>query len=151
GPVINDAIKDPNNRIAKIVAANADDAKVVEELYLAILNRRPTAKEIKIGIGALRDNEEDLAQLKAENKKRADDLAAYEKQFPQLVARFEESATRTPVWIPLDASGMKSEGGAIFTKQKDLSILLSGTNPASDTYTITFDTKLADITGLRLE
>ena len=46
---------------------------------------------------------------------------------------------------------MKSEGGAIFTKQKDLSVLMSGNNPATDTYTLTFDTGLADITGIRLE
>ena len=151
GPVLNDAIKDPSNRIAKVVAANADDAKVVEELYLAILNRRPTAKEIKIGIDALRDNEEEFAKLSAERKRRADALAAYEKQLPQLVARFEETATRTPVWTPLDPTVMKSEGGAIFTKQKDLSILMSGNIPATDTYTLTFETKLADVTGIRLE
>jgi hypothetical protein len=55
------------------------------------------------------------------------------------------------VWTPLEATTLKSQGGATLTKEKDLSILLSGTNPAADTLTITFDTKIADITGLRLE
>ena len=59
---------DPNNRIAKIVAANPDDSKVVEELYLAILNRRPTAKEFEIGIAALHGNDEEFAQLQAERQ-----------------------------------------------------------------------------------
>ena len=151
GPVVNNPLKDPNNRIAKIVAAEKDDARVVEEIFLAILSRRPTAKEIKIGVEALQGNEDEFAKLVAVNQRYAQALAAYEKEFPQVIARFEESATRTPVWTPLDAALMKSQGGAIFTKQPDHSILLSGTNAPADTYTITFDTKIADITGLRLE
>jgi Protein of unknown function (DUF1553)/Protein of unknown function (DUF1549)/Bacterial Ig-like domain (group 2) len=151
GKTIGNAISDPNNRIAKIVLAEKDDAKVVEELYLAILNRRPSAKEIKIGMDALQGNDADFARLQAERKKRADAVVDYEKQLPQLVARFEEGATRTPTWTPLDATVMKSQAGAVFVKQKDFSILLSGTNAPQDTYTINFDTKIADITGLRLE
>ena len=151
GPVLNDAIKDPTNRIAKIVLAEKDDAKVVEELYLAILNRMPTEKEIKIGVEVLRDNDAEFARLSAEGKKREDALAAYEKQFAQVVTRFEESARRTPTWTPIDATSLKSQAAAIFAKQKDFSILVSGTNPPTDIYTITFDTKIADITGIRLE
>ena len=45
----------------------------------------------------------------------------------------------------------RPQGGAIFNKQKDFSILLSGTNSPQETYTITFDTKIPDITGIRLE
>ncbi|MBM3994683.1 MAG: DUF1553 domain-containing protein [Planctomycetes bacterium] len=151
GPVLNDAINDPNNRIAKIVGAETNDAKVVEELYLAILNRRPTAKEIERDVKALSGNEELFAKLSAERKKRADALAAYEAQLPAVVARFEESATRTPVWTPLEPASMKSVGGATFTKNKDFSILVGGTNAGQETYTLTFDTKIPDITGLRLE
>jgi hypothetical protein len=151
GKTIANAISDPKNRIAKIALAEKDDAKVVEELYLAILNRRPTAREIKIGVEALRDNDVEFARLNAERKKRSDALAAYEAQLPQIVARFEESAMRTPSWTPLDATTMKSQGGAIFNKQKDFSILLSGTNSPQENYTITFDTKIPDITGIRLE
>src|SRR5260370_23976274 len=47
GPVIADALKDPANRIAKLLATEKDDTKVVEELYLATLCRLPTQKEIK--------------------------------------------------------------------------------------------------------
>ncbi len=151
GPVVNNPLKDPNNRIAKIVAANKDDARVVEEIFLAILNRRPTDKEIKIGIEALRGNDDEFAKLLAVGKQHVDALAAYEKQFPQAVARFEESATRTPVWTPLEPATMTSLGGATLTKQKDQSILLGGTNPPTDTLTLSFDTKIADITGIRLE
>ena len=44
GPVVGEAIKDPNNRIAKILATEKNDAKVIEELYLAILCRPPTPR-----------------------------------------------------------------------------------------------------------
>src|SRR5262249_17875408 len=119
GPTVNNPLKDPNNRIARIVAAQKDDAKVVEEIFLATLNRRPTAKEINIGIGALQGNEEEFANLVKSSKQHADALAAYEKQIPAIVARFEESATRTPVWTPLEAATLKSQGGATLTKEKD--------------------------------
>jgi hypothetical protein len=42
GPVLGEALKDPNNRLAKLAAAEKDDTKLIEELYLAILARRPT-------------------------------------------------------------------------------------------------------------
>lgn len=45
GPVVADAVADPKNRIARIVAAESDNAKVIDELFLAILARRPTAEE----------------------------------------------------------------------------------------------------------
>jgi hypothetical protein len=151
GPVVNDPLKDPNNRIAKIVQAEKDDAKVVEELYLAILSRRPSPQEIAIGIGALKGNEDEFARLMAERRKREEALAAHEKLLPQKVARFEETASRTPIWTPLEPILMKSVGKAVFTKQKDFSILVSGPIPAVETYTVTFDTEMPDITGIRLE
>lgn len=151
GPVLNDAINDPANRIAKIVAAEKDDAKVVEELYLAILNRRPTKIELARDIKAISGNDELFAKLNGERQRRLDLVAAYEKQLPAVVARFEENATRTPVWTPLEPTSMKSLGKVVFTKQKDLSILVSGPNPETEVYTLTFDTKMDGVTGIRLE
>lgn len=46
GVTISDAINKGDSRIAKIVEANSDDKKVLEELYLACLNRLPSEKEI---------------------------------------------------------------------------------------------------------
>lgn len=151
GPVLNDAVADPQNRIAKIVAAEKDDARVVEELYLAILNRRPTKAEIERDIKAIQGNDELFAKLNAERQRRLDAVAAYEKQLPAAIARFEESATRTPSWTPIQPASMKSVGKATFTVQKDLSILVSGANPTPETYTLTIDTKMEGITGIRLE
>jgi len=46
GSTIADAIADSDGRIAKLVLAGADDRKLVEELYLGALGRRPTSQEI---------------------------------------------------------------------------------------------------------
>ena len=151
GPVLNDAINDPTNRIAKIVTTEKDDAKVVEELYLAILNRRPTQKEIDRDAKAIQGNEVLFAKLTMERQRRMDAVAAYEKTLPGIVAQFEQNATRTPTWTPLDATVMKSLGKVAFNKQKDQSILVSGPNPEGETYTLTFETKMEGITGIRLE
>src|SRR5205823_3434097 len=35
GPVLQDAVKDPNNRITRIAASQKDDAKLVEELFIS--------------------------------------------------------------------------------------------------------------------
>ncbi len=150
GPVMNDAIRDPANRIAKIVAAHKDDAKVVEELYLSIWNRFPTAKETAIGVEALKGNDDEFAKLKTERKRREDLLAAHEKSLPALAKQWEDSVGRTPIWTPLDPATLKATGAKL-EKQPDLSILASGDAPALETYTVTFDTKLVGVTGLRLE
>src|SRR6185369_10576895 len=45
GPTVGDAISDPANAIAKLTASVQDDKKLIEELFLRILNRLPSAKE----------------------------------------------------------------------------------------------------------
>jgi hypothetical protein len=91
--------------------------------------------------------------LIAEAKQHQADLAAYEKSFNAREARWEEQVKRTipPTWTPLDIVKADSKGGATFTKQMDGSLLLSGKNPAKDTYTITAESKLNGITAIRLE
>jgi len=46
GVTISDAINKSDSRIAKVVEANSDDKKVVEEIYLTCLNRLPSEKEL---------------------------------------------------------------------------------------------------------
>ncbi len=45
GATIGEAVSAPENRIRKLVDGEADDKKIVEELYYAILNRPPSEKE----------------------------------------------------------------------------------------------------------
>jgi hypothetical protein len=51
GSTIGEAVNAPDNFIAKLVSREADDKKVIEELYLAILNRPPTEKEAALKLG----------------------------------------------------------------------------------------------------
>jgi hypothetical protein len=46
GTMLGDAISAPTNYIAKVVETEKDDNKVVEDIYLACLNRPPTEKEM---------------------------------------------------------------------------------------------------------
>jgi len=46
GVTVSDAINKPDSKVAKLVESEKDDKKLVEEIYLACLNRLPTDKEI---------------------------------------------------------------------------------------------------------
>ncbi|MDA1053642.1 MAG: DUF1549 domain-containing protein [Planctomycetota bacterium] len=46
GPTVSDAVGDPNNAIAKLVAEESNDARLVNELFLRVVNRPATADEI---------------------------------------------------------------------------------------------------------
>jgi hypothetical protein len=65
GATVGDAVVAPNTRIVQIVNATKDDKKVIEELYLSILNRMPTAQElemVKLAAGPKRlESAQDLA------------------------------------------------------------------------------------------
>jgi WD40 repeat protein len=118
GSTLADAIADANNEIARLVAREPDDAKVVSELFLRILNRPATQKEIKAVLDNLKTIDDDhrkltealekkeaeyKAALPQKEKEREDaiakakaELAAYEKELaPILAQREKEKAERT--------------------------------------------------------
>jgi hypothetical protein len=61
------------------------------------------------------------------------------------------SAPGPSPWRILKPLSATSASGAVLTPQADLSLLASGTNMTPDTYTITADTDLTNITAFRLE
>jgi hypothetical protein len=61
GPVIGEAIADPNNRIAALAASITDDARLVDELFVALLCRPPKPEEIETGLKAIREADSRLA------------------------------------------------------------------------------------------
>jgi hypothetical protein len=150
GPVLADAIKDPGNRLAKLVATEKDDAKVVEELFLTILCRPPTKEELDAGLTALKGSSEDFARLVEEHDKIQAELAAYEEQLPDRQAEWEKSV-KGGFWTVLEPTSATAAKGTILTKQPDSSLLASGKNPSPETYTITSSAPLTGITGIRLE
>ncbi|HSU66000.1 MAG TPA: DUF1549 and DUF1553 domain-containing protein, partial [Tepidisphaeraceae bacterium] len=54
-------------------------------------------------------------------------------------------------WTTPDPGSLKSAGGATLTPQDDKSILVTGTNPKSDSYTVELHTELSQATALRIE
>jgi hypothetical protein len=151
GPEVGDALKDPGNRLGQLVARQKDDAKVVEEMYLAFLARFPTKRELEIGVEAVRGARDIHAQMMAEYAKRKADLDAYEKQLDAKQPEWEAGLKRQPVWTVLQPETLKSAGGATLAKQPDGSVLPGGKNPFPETYTVTAKTDVAGITAVRLE
>ena len=98
GPIVADAIKDPNNRLAKLAAAAKDDTKFIEEIYLATLSRKPTPQEIRLGLKALADAGEDYKTLAADYAKRQDELKAYEKTLDAKQPAWEKQLAAAPKW-----------------------------------------------------
>jgi hypothetical protein len=87
---------------------------------------------------------DELAQRKAA-------LEAHEKQILAKMPAWEQSFKGAPVWTVLDVVDMKSEQKATLKKLADGSILATGTNPATDVFTVTALTTLKGITAIRLE
>lgn len=147
GPTIAQAIADPNNAITKLVATEKDDAKVVEELFLRILNRPPKDEEVVACTEVLKNDifSEEHARLSA-------DLVAYEEQLDARQAAWEQRLrdSAEPTWSPLAFESGKSTAGATFTARDDGSVFVGG-KLAKDTQTLTFRTELINVTGVRVE
>ncbi|MDA0766887.1 MAG: DUF1549 domain-containing protein, partial [Verrucomicrobia bacterium] len=93
-------------------------------------------------------------KLEQENRTRAEalaaELAAYEKNTAANLAAWEQAGTHGTSWTPLAFTEMTSSNGASLTAQEDASIFVTGPNGKTK-YTLTGETALTGITGIRLE
>jgi hypothetical protein len=151
GPIVGDALRDPNNRLAKMGTTIKDDRQYVEELYVAILNRFPTPKELEFGLKALKAGEADYAAQKAEYDAKEKVFKDYEAKVDAKQADWEKGLSAAPVWEAMMVTKAESKGKAKLNVDKDRSVFVNGPNPDKDTYTLTVTTKLNTITALRLE
>jgi WD40 repeat protein/mono/diheme cytochrome c family protein len=76
GQTIADAVGDPGNELAKLVAREPDDAKLVNELFLRVLNRPATPKEVEGSLHAMHRIRQDHDKLVAARDQREKDVAA---------------------------------------------------------------------------
>src|SRR5207245_1822755 len=95
GPVIGEALRDPNNRLARLLAEQQDNGKVVEELFLAVLSRPPSPKELAEGVKSLSGNNDEVKRLEELNAQAVAALAAYEKELPARQAAWEKTLNHT--------------------------------------------------------
>jgi hypothetical protein len=144
GPTIARAIADPGNRITRVVAAEKDDRKVIEEVFLSILCRPPSEQEITAALDNVRAEKEEQERVAAA-------LAAYEREvLPKKQAEWEQSQAAAN-WVVLEPASLTSAGGATLTRQADNSVLVAGNNPQTDNYTFTAKVDLPAVTGVRVE
>jgi Protein of unknown function (DUF1549)/Protein of unknown function (DUF1553)/Bacterial Ig-like domain (group 2) len=153
GPIVGEALRNPNNRLAKIAeAVKDDDKKFVEEVYLAVLNRMPTPRELDIGLRAVKSGEPDHAAQVIDHTAKMKVFTEYEKQVDARQPAWEKTLAAAPVWEAMPVGKVNSVGKArLVINTKENTVLATGPNPDKDTYTVTFTTKLTNITGLRLE
>jgi len=151
GPLVADALRDPNNRLYQLTANEPDDARVVEEIFVAALSRLPTQRERALGLKALAGGRDEHNLVLKEYNRRLTAVADREKALDVKQAEWEKTLKAGTAWSVFDPAALASSGGATLTKQPDGSILLSGKNPSPDVYTFTATTKEKGITAVRLE
>lgn len=144
GPTVARAISAPESELTTLIANEADDAKVVQNVFLRFLSRYPTKEEEQLGIEALHAADGDLATVEAK-------LAAYQKSLPEKLAAWEKSLSQEIAWTTLKPTSATSTGGATLTVQPDGAVLASGAAPDADTYTIVASTDATGVSGIRLE
>lgn len=65
GPTLAEAVEDPQSGLAKLVAAEKDDRKLIGEIFMRVLNRPATAAEIDATLAAWKQIDGDHAKLVA--------------------------------------------------------------------------------------
>lgn len=118
GPTIAEAIGDSNNELAKLVATEKDDRKLIDEIFVRILNRPATEKEIESCVKSMQaiqgdhqkltmlvaDREVVAGPIQAEQEKKRveaiaaakNELAEYEKAIaPKIAEQEREKAEKT--------------------------------------------------------
>ena len=155
GPVVGEAIKDPNNRLNKFVVAEKDDGKVADEIFLAVLNRPPTAAERTAAVAAIRAATKDHAAMMAEYEPKAAAFAAYKAALDAKQAAWEKAlkAQKPTAWAPLDVRRADAKTpDTVLKVNPDGSVLATGKPPESDLYTVHALTETdKPITAIRLE
>ena len=143
--------------------AEKDDAKVVEEIYLAVLNRCPTAKESEAGRrGAPRRRRRTTPRWWPSTSRRSRRSRRTRQTLDAKQKAWEDGlrSQKPTTWTPLDVDEGRVEArptpaaadGAKLTINKDGSVLASGKPDAVDIYTVVGTAKLDEpITAIRLE
>ncbi len=151
GPVIGDAVKDPQNLISKLLATEKNDINLVSELFLAVLNRPPSPQEIASGLKALKDGEPEFQPLVEEYNRRFESLELYKKSEAQRMTQWESSYNKIAVWEKIKPSSAVAKSKAKISELPDGSYLLSGENPPIETITFKFPVDKNAWTGFLLE
>lgn len=138
GPTVGDAISDPTNAIAKLTAEVKEDNKLVEELFLRILNRPPTPPEINAALAS-------MAGMDSEHKALSAEWAAYEIKTAPDIAKAEQdrAAKITTAQTTLDEY-KKAQAPVIAKAEADRKARIANAEKAVKTVADTVPAKLPD-------
>ncbi len=201
GPTVGTAISDPKCALPRLASEQMTDQQLVEEIYLRVLSRPATEKEVANVLGTagqidldhqtlekqLAEKEawwkDELAKLEAKRvadlaetesaaaarekeiapererlkKEREDKIAAadaelkkYETKALEIANKFLNDKRDKRAWYPVAPTAMKSSNKDKLTRQPDRSIKVRGAGEKGF-YTLTVQTQLKNIRGVRLE
>jgi hypothetical protein len=88
GPAIGDAISDAGNELAKLAGRESDDAKLVNELFLRVLNRPATPGEVE-------SSRKVIGAVDEDHRKLAEELGRREGEFALLRPKLEREREST--------------------------------------------------------
>lgn len=142
GPTFAAAIDDPQSELAKLEASTPDNGALVDEVFLRVLNRAPSAEERAAGVEMLAAPGDEGATLAAAVAARA---AALEPGFDAW-----RDANRPVAWRTLAPLAASASMGADLAVQEDGSLVSTGAT-GQGSYTLTFEAPLTEIRSLRLE
>jgi WD40 repeat protein/mono/diheme cytochrome c family protein len=125
GPTIAEAIADPGNELTKLVASQPDDAALVNELVLRVLNRPATDAERAAFAEDLKELDADHQKLVAALQQREADVAA---RMPDLERKRTEAIARSKAELdayeqqiaPMRAAMEKQRQENIAARQADI-------------------------------
>jgi hypothetical protein len=142
GPTFADAIDDPQSELAKLEASLSDNDALVKEVFVRVLNREPTAKELAAAVELLVDPREDRSAV-------ANALAA---RVAALDEHYEAwRLDNRPVdWATLAPTSTSATQGSSFEPRDDGSVFASGAE-GRGTYQVVAEAPIETIRGLRLE
>jgi WD40 repeat protein len=86
GPTVADAIADAGNGLAKLVAAEKDDAKLIDEIFMRILNRPAKPEEVKRVM-------QEIESIRADHKTLTGLLAKREEEWKVLEPKLQAERT----------------------------------------------------------
>ncbi len=151
GPVVGDAVRDLDNRVAKLLARKASDAEIVEELYLALLSRQPSERERQASLEMLIQGRVDYPGMVAEKNRRTDVAA---KKLVEVDARqggWEAGYRNAPVWKVLPGGVVETQSKTVYNRSMDGAWLATGKAADKDKVTLGWPATPEAFTGIRLE
>jgi hypothetical protein len=89
GPAVSGAINDPKNDLAKLTASISDDRKLIDEVFMRVLGRHATDREVTTTLQAWQEMDAENSTLKT------------------------ELATREQWWVPVNAQKQRERDQAI--------------------------------------